>query len=69
MHIVTRTKAGLEIYFVSVYKLIIKSEIWYTLPPILIPLSGVGTTCFSLCCDKDSAIIFTTGRLPDVNPP
>jgi hypothetical protein len=32
-------------------------------------LSGVGTTCFSLCCDKDSAIIFTTGRLPDVNPP
>jgi hypothetical protein len=29
-------------------------------------LSGVG---FSLCCDKDSAIIFTTSRLPDVNPP
>jgi hypothetical protein len=24
---------------------------------------------FSSCCDKDSAIIFTTGRLPDVNPP
>jgi hypothetical protein len=23
---------------------------------------------FSSCCDKDSAIIFTTGRLPDVNP-
>jgi hypothetical protein len=39
------------------------------LPPTLIPLSGVGTTCFSSCCDKDSAIIFTTGRLPDVNPP
>jgi hypothetical protein len=38
---------------------------------IFIPLSGVGTTCFSLCCacDKDSAIIFTTGRLLDVNPP
>jgi hypothetical protein len=35
----------------------------------LIPLSGVGTTCFSSCCDKDSAFIFTTGRLPDVNPP
>jgi hypothetical protein len=35
--------------------------------PTLIPLSGVGTTCFSSCCDKDSAIIFTTGRLPDVN--
>jgi hypothetical protein len=39
------------------------------LPPTLIPLSGVGTTYFSSCCDKDSAIIFTTGRLPDVNPP
>jgi hypothetical protein len=23
----------------------------------------------SSCCDKDSAFIFTTGRLPDVNPP
>jgi hypothetical protein len=34
----------------------------------LIPLSGVGTTCFSSCCDKVSAFIFTTGRLPDVNP-
>jgi hypothetical protein len=31
-------------------------------------LNGVGTTCFSSCYDKDSAIIFTTG-LPDVNPP
>jgi hypothetical protein len=39
------------------------------LPPTLIPLSGVGTTCFLSCCDKDLAIIFTTGRLPDVNPP
>jgi hypothetical protein len=39
------------------------------LPPTLIPLSGVGITCFSSCCDKDSAIIFTTSRLPDVNPP
>jgi hypothetical protein len=37
--------------------------------PTLIPLSGVGKTCFSSCCDKESAIIFTTGRLPDVNPP
>jgi hypothetical protein len=36
--------------------------------PTLIPLSTVGTTCFSSCCDKDSAFIFTTGRLPDVNP-
>jgi hypothetical protein len=26
-------------------------------------------TCFSSCCDKDSAFIFTNGRLPDVNPP
>jgi hypothetical protein len=34
----------------------------------LIPLKGVGTTCFSSCCDKDSAFIFTTG-LPGVNPP
>jgi hypothetical protein len=24
---------------------------------------------FSSCCDKDSSILFTTGRLPDVNPP
>jgi hypothetical protein len=24
---------------------------------------------FSSCCDKDSAFIFTNGRLPDVNPP
>jgi hypothetical protein len=24
---------------------------------------------FSSRCDKDSAFIFTTGRLPDVNPP
>jgi hypothetical protein len=39
------------------------------LPPTLIPLSGVGTTCFSSCYDKKSAIIFTTSRLPDVNPP
>jgi hypothetical protein len=39
------------------------------LSPTLIPLSGVGTTCFSSCCDKDSAIIFTTDGLPDVNPP
>jgi hypothetical protein len=38
-------------------------------PPTLIPLSEVGTTSFSSCCYKDSAIIFTTGRLPDVNPP
>jgi hypothetical protein len=41
----------------------------FFLPPTLIPLSGVGTTCFSSCCDKDSAIIFTTGYLPDVNSP
>jgi hypothetical protein len=35
----------------------------------LMPLSGVGTTCFSSCCDKDSETIFTTDRLPDVNLP
>jgi hypothetical protein len=34
----------------------------------LISLSGVGTTYFSSCCGKDSAIILTTGRLLDVNP-
>jgi hypothetical protein len=34
----------------------------------LIPLSEVGTICFSSCCDKDSAFIFMTGRLPYVNP-
>jgi hypothetical protein len=39
-----------------------------SLPSTLIPLSG-STTCFSSCCDKDSAITSTTGRLPDVNPP
>jgi hypothetical protein len=33
---------------------------WSLHPPTLIPLSGVGTTCFSSCCDKDSEIIFTT---------
>jgi hypothetical protein len=37
--------------------------------PTLIPLSEVGTTCLSSCCDKGSAIIFRTGRLPDANPP
>jgi hypothetical protein len=30
-------------------------------------MSGVDTTCFSSCCDKDLAIVFTTGRLPDVD--
>jgi hypothetical protein len=35
--------------------------------PILILLSGVGKSCLS-SFDKDSAIVFTTGRLPDVNP-
>jgi hypothetical protein len=49
--------------------LAINSEITQFLFPTLIPLSGVGTTCFSSCCDKDSAIIFTTSLLPDVNPP
>jgi hypothetical protein len=32
-------------------------------------LNGVGTTCFSSCCDRDSAITFTAGRLSDVNLP
>jgi hypothetical protein len=34
------------------------------LSPTPIPLIGVGTTCFSSCCEKDSANIFTMGRLP-----
>jgi hypothetical protein len=37
--------------------------------PTLILLGRIGTTCFVSCHDKDSAIIFTSGRLPDVNPP
>jgi hypothetical protein len=37
--------------------------------PTLIPLSRVGTTCFSSFFHKDLVIIYTTGRLPDVNPP
>jgi hypothetical protein len=45
-----------------------KNEMSFFFLPFPI-LSGVGTTCFSSCCDKDSAIIFTTGRLPDVSPP
>jgi hypothetical protein len=53
-------KQTLQLYNISVDNLLL---------PTLIPLSGVGTTCFSSCCDKDSAIIFTTSRLPDVNPP
>jgi hypothetical protein len=37
---------------------------------LFLSLSGVGTTYFfSSCYDKDLAFIFTTGRLPDVNPP
>jgi hypothetical protein len=39
----------------------------FSLSPTLIPQSGVGTTCFLSCCDKDSSIIFTTGCLPDIN--
>jgi hypothetical protein len=35
----------------------------YILFTTLIPLSGVGTTCVSSCCDKDSAFIITTGRV------
>jgi hypothetical protein len=40
-----------------------------TPPPYNLLLSGVRATCFSLCSDKDSAIIFRTGCLPGVNPP
>jgi hypothetical protein len=32
-----------------------------------ISLSGIGTKYFTSRCDIDSAIIFTTGRWPDVN--
>jgi hypothetical protein len=40
----------------------IDEEYFLLLLPTLIPLSGVVT------CDKDSAIILATGRLPDVIP-
>jgi hypothetical protein len=47
-----------------------KVSVHNTLFSTLIPFIGFGTTCFSsCCCEKDSAIIFTTGRMPDVNPP
>jgi hypothetical protein len=39
----------------------IKVFLYYS---VLLPfpiVSGVGTTCFLSCCDKDLAIIFTTG--------
>jgi hypothetical protein len=36
--------------------------------PTLIPLSGVGTTCFHHVVIKIRHLCFTTGRLPDVNP-
>jgi hypothetical protein len=44
----------------------LKSRVNHSLT--LITLSAVGTTCFSSCCDKDSAIIFTTRRLPERQP-
>jgi hypothetical protein len=34
----------------------------------LLPLPGSSVSGMYVC-DKDSAIIFTTSRLPDVNPP
>jgi hypothetical protein len=37
--------------------------------PTLILLSGVGTTCSHHGVIKIRHIFFTTGRLPDVNPP
>jgi hypothetical protein len=37
--------------------------------PTLIPLSGVGTTGFHYVVVKIRQFFFTTGRLPDVNPP
>jgi hypothetical protein len=58
MQFVELTKTGEWLYFFCRLYLLVT----------LIPLSGVGTTWFSSCCDKDSAIIFTTGRLP-INPP
>jgi hypothetical protein len=37
--------------------------------PTLIPKRGRYNMCISSCYNEDSAIIFTTGRLPAVNPP
>jgi hypothetical protein len=46
-----------------IYRLIISS---FSYP---YPAKWGGYNMFSLCCDKDSAIVITTGRLPVVNPP
>jgi hypothetical protein len=46
-----------EIYYLSVLPLV---------PTAFAVVSGC--YIFSSCCDKDSAIIFTTSRQPDVNP-
>jgi hypothetical protein len=53
----TASNSNLEIlhrFQNSVFRTILNAP-WFTksnLPPTLIPLSGVGTTCFSSCCDK-----------------
>jgi hypothetical protein len=54
-----------KIILIDTQKRDIKPFFFFFLP--FPALCGVGTTCFSSCCDKESAIIFTTGRLPDVN--
>jgi hypothetical protein len=41
----------------------------FLLLPTLIPISGVGTTCFHHVVIKIRHFILTTGRLPVVNPP
>jgi hypothetical protein len=55
---------SVKVLWGEINKVLVRSASSYSFPI----LSRVGMTCFSSCCDKDSVIIFTTGRLPDVNP-
>jgi hypothetical protein len=44
-------------------------NVTHLLFPTLIPRGSQYNIFFSSCCNKDSSIIFTTGYLPDINPP
>jgi hypothetical protein len=59
----------MTIYQVNMFIIIMNYIHIFTLFPTPFPLKGVGTTCCSSYCGEDSAIIFTTDRLPDFNPP
>jgi hypothetical protein len=49
--------------------MIITISIVYSFSSCPYPTKWGRYNMFSSCCDKDSAFIFTTGRLPNVNPP